>query len=415
MYRFLKVMGSLAGLAAIGILLAALALTFGGQFGARGQPQVAQQPYPPPQTPTPGPYPPPGTPAPTFTPFPTVTPGGIPPTPPPTPSPIEIVLTPVPPEVTDALTQPIQITTRPAPRSELAVDGNYVVWRSYEDNQTNIAAYNLATSEERRISSLPGGKSGLTVSGRYVVWAESMDLGDRHVTVLRAYDLVGQQEIQIGPDEQPGDYPDVSGHTVVWSDWRHYNNDREVDLYGYDLQRGEEFPVVVRPGIHLFPRVDGNWAIYLYWPPGASLGGRFPSQPTLRVHHLRTGEDIALGPAYYRNDASCCRSHTISGQRVVWLGSNGQLHLYDLATRQERILPEPQRFDPSLALHGNMLHTGSRVYNVETGAMLTLFQSFRLERPSQVDEVATDGQTVAWIFDAGGEGRVYVARFRRLP
>jgi len=417
MKRILNFVKGMLGLAA----LAAFVLALAGLFGPLSQRvPVGQQAYPIgtvtptapplPVTPTPQPYPPPATPVPTFTPsLPTPTPTW------PGPGPTEIVVTPVPPEVSDALTQPIQITTRPAPRGLLAVDGNYVVWRSHEEGQTNIVAYNLATGEERRISSLPGGKSGLTVSGRYVVWVESMDLGGRHITVLRAYDLVGQQEIQIGPDEQVGDYPDISGHAIVWSDWRHYNNDREVDLYGFDLLRGEEFPIVVRPGVHLFPRIDGNWVIYLDWPPGASLGGRFPSQPTLRAHHLRTGEDIELGPAYYRNDASCCKFHTISGHRVVWMGTDARLHLYDLATRQERILPEPQRFGPPLDLHDNMLQAGSRVYNVETSAMLQLFQPFDPERPSRVDEIATDGQTVAWSFDAGGEGRIYVARFRRLP
>lgn len=95
MRRALRVMGSLAGLVAVGVLLAVVALT----FSARGQPQVAQQPYPPPQTPTmpapspPGtpslePYPPPATltpvpistptALPTMTPVPTATPMAVP-------------------------------------------------------------------------------------------------------------------------------------------------------------------------------------------------------------------------------------------------------------------------------------------------------------------------------------------------
>lgn len=418
MRRFLRVIGSLAGLAAIGALLTALALTFSGQLGSRGQPQVVQQPYPPPQTPTPGPYPPPGTPAPTLTPFPTVTPGGIPPTPPPTPSPIEIVLTPVPPEVTDALTQPIQITTRPASRSELAVDGNYVVWRSYEDNQTNIVAYNLATGEERRISSLPGGKSSLAVSGRYVVWEETIQETFAHV--IRVYDLARQEERQISSGDGYNHSPDISGHIVVWNDRRHWTNDQEQDIYGYDLQRNEEFPVVVGPGRHMFPRTSGDWVIYLDWPPEAPLGG-LSSQPTLRAHHLPSGEDIELGPAYYRNDASCCEGHTISGHRVVW-STGRELHRYNLDTRQERTLPD-EMASRAPALRGNLLLAGGRVFNVETGNMLPLFQGLDRTVPTilaerravDIDEVATDGQTVVWTSGPRDGEHVYIARLRRLP
>ena len=376
------------------------------------------QPYPPPQTPTvvppatptPGPYPPPATPVPTFTPsLPTPTPTW------PGPGPTEIVVTPVPPEVTDALTQPIQITTRPAPRLDLAVDGNYVVWGSHEEGQTNIVAYNLATGEERRISSLPGGKTSLRISGNYVVWAESLSEPKQYKRVVRIYDLVTSSEVEVGSSGRAQGFPDISGSILVWNESRNLQDSVETNIYGYDLQRGEEFPVVVGPGMRLFPHIDGTWVIYLYWPPGASHGGRFPSQPTLRAHHLGSGEDIELGPAYFRNDASCCEFHTISGHRVVWMGTDTRLHLYDLATRQERILPEPQRFGPPLDLHDNMLQAGSRVYNVETSAMLRLFQPFNPKRPSHVDEIATDGQTVAWSFDAGGEGRIYVAHFRRLP
>ena len=277
----------------------------------------------------------------------------------PTPHAAEVVLpTFVPPEVSDALTQPTQLTTRPASRSDLAVDGNYVIWSSYEDGQTNVVVYNLATGEERRISSLPGPKSSPRISGNYVVWEETIDPFNANVHVIRAYDLATGTEMPIGSSESSPRTPDVSGHIAVWYDFRNYQNDEEVDIYGYDLQRGEEFPVVVGPGRHLFPRISGNWVIYLDWPPGASLRGRSPDQPTLRAHHLRTGADIELGQAPYRNDAFSYRFHVISGHRVVWRGAGGRAYLYDLNTQQVRTLDQPQTFS-RLALHGNVLHAGS--------------------------------------------------------
>ncbi len=207
-----RLLSHLAGFVAIGILLAVLTLT----FRARGHPQVAQQPYPLPQTPTSGPYPPPATPMPTFTPPPTRTPGGPPTPPPPPPRPTDVVLpTPIPPEVTDALTQPIQITTRPAPRDQLDLDGNYVVWRSYENGQTNIVAYNLAANKEQVVSNSPWGKGSPRVDGRYVVWLETyVNASNEYITEIHAYNLSTQQEMILGR----GIRPDISGQIVVWYD-----------------------------------------------------------------------------------------------------------------------------------------------------------------------------------------------------
>lgn len=94
MRRIFGILGSFIGLIVIGLLLAGLVWVFSGQFGARGQPQMVQQPYPPPQTPTPDAYPPPKPtvpePLPTFTPLsPTPT---IPPVPTPLPTPVVTVV-----------------------------------------------------------------------------------------------------------------------------------------------------------------------------------------------------------------------------------------------------------------------------------------------------------------------------------
>ncbi len=415
MRRLLNITGSLLGLLILGMFVVALAWSFTGRGReSRLATDAFQSPV---ETPTPTSLPPQATPtSPQGTPIPpraTPTPPRATPTFP-RPRVPEIALTFVPPEVSDALTQPVQITRRPAPRGELAVDGNYVVWRSYEDGQTNIVAYNLTTGEERRISSLPGGKSSLRIFGNYVVWAETLDQLDQYKRVVHVYDLVANREMAVGSTTLAQDYPDISGNLVVWNESRNLQDAWQIDIYGYDLQRGEEFPVVVGPGRHLFPRISGDWVIYLDWPPGASLGGRSPSQPTLRAHHLRTSEDIELGQASYHNDAFSYKFHVISGHRVVWRGPDWRAYLYDLNTRQVRILVEPQMFN-RLDLHGSLLSAGSRVFNVETGAMLELFQPFRMDRPSRLDDIATDGQTVAWVFDLGDEGRVYVARFHRLP
>lgn len=409
MHRFLRVMGGLAGLVAIGILLAALALTFGGQFGARGQPQVAQQPYPPPQTPTPGAYPPPGTPAPTPTPFPTAIPE-TPPTPPQQiPRPTEIVLTPVPPEVTDALTQPTQITTRPASRSELAVDGNYVVWRSYEDGQTNIVAYNLATGEEQRISSLPGGKGAPSIDGQYVVWDEGyVTDNDEVVSEIRAYNLAEHEERVLGSGTRPG----ISGQIVVWYDpW----GDPDHPTVIHNLAGGEQYRLAtVRGG---GAEISGNWIAYglPFWSsPTSSTAG---SIAELHAYNLQTGEDVRLGRFRSRNDASQGHEFAISDELVIWKGvretpEQGLVHVYDLNTHQERVLTDPPSFDRPHLAQGILL-AGAQAYNVDRGTKARIFRSGLQYR---LDSLAHDGHTVAWTAGPNRyEMQVYVAQFRRLP
>lgn len=330
----------------------------------------------------------------------------------------DIVVTVVPPEIApDVLTEPMIITKRPAPRSELAVDGNYVVWRSYEDDQTNVVAYNLQTGEERRISSLPGGKSNLKISDTYVVWEDVVTTTDRVIPMVKVYDLTAGKEMTIGPENHASTHPDISNKTVVWNDGRNSRDGWVADIYGYDLQKGKEIPILVGPGLHLFPRVSGDWVIYLDWLPGVNPGTPYPDQPTLHAHSIRTGEDIDLGPVVYRNDAWSYKRHVISGHMVAWQGQDGATHLYDLAARRERVLTELQSYD-DLVLNGRFFTVGSQLYNVATGAKLAPLrapQPVAFGPAAQVGAVTTDGQTLVWGFDIGNEGRIYVARFRRLP
>jgi len=402
MKRTRHVVGGVLGVLILGVLAVAVMLSFNGrgqppQSAARLFQSVIPTPTSPsqPQAPTPTPAEPPRK-------------GGQ-----------DSVLTYVPPEIVpDVLTEPVQITTWPAPRGELAVDGNYVVWSSYEDGQTNVVAYDLQTGEQRHISSSSGTISGLRISGNHVVWENVVDSAGTNVHGLWTYNLTTGIEMGVGSDASNPRSPDVSDSIVVWHDFRSYQSNEETDIYGWDLKRRVEFPIVVGPGRHLFPRASGDWIIYLDWLPGAQLGTPYPDQPTLHAHSIRTGEDINLGPVSYRNDAWSYKRHVISGHMVAWQGRDGATHLYDLAARRERLLAEPQSYD-NLILNGRFLSSGTRLYNVETGAQLAPFQAFSIERPARATSIATDGHTLAWIFngasDNDNEGRIYVARFRRLP
>ncbi len=333
-------------------------------------------------------------------------------------NPEDVVVTSVPPEIApDVITEPKLITKYPAPRSELAVEGDFVIWRSYENVQTNVMAYDLQTGEEWRVSSLPGGKSSIRISDNYVVWEDAATTTGQVIPVVRVYDLAIRRELAVGSADHASTHPDISGKTVVWNDGRNSQDGWVGDIYGYDLQTGKEIPILVGPGRHLFPRISGDWVIYLDWLPETGLETSALDQPRLHAHSIGTGEDIDLGPVSYRNDAWSYQRHVISGRMIAWQGRDGATHLYDLAARRESVLAEPRSYD-DLVLDGRFLTIGSQLYDLKTRATLSPFrgpQPVAFGASAQVDDVATDGQTLVWSFDASEEGRIYVARFRHLP
>lgn len=337
-------------------------------------------------------------------------------------APNEIVLQPVAPSVTEALSQPTEIgpQTPGVILDGLSINGDTVVWRAYSNNETSIVAHNLRTGQTRHISRSTIAKSNLKVSGQHVVWQEYAVSDERTLTTLRHYDLVSEQEREIGPEEIHRRDPDISGDVVLWTDGRNTNNTDISDIYGYDLQSQTELPIAVGPNLELYPQISGEWVIYLSWPADAKLTGRMPDVPSLRAHHLKTGEDIELGQALSPGNASLCGCHTISGNLVVWAGGDAQLHLYNLETRQTQVILPSLLGIAGFRLHGEILQQGGRLYNVTTGNSVDLFQRVGATEQLNVTSVATDGNTVVWVVrsDAsipGDHDHAYTAQLLKHP
>lgn len=209
-----------------------------------------------------------------------------------------------------------------------ALSGNILVGAANESGQIKLYAVDLNSGWIRQIGTSNPGVEVMRVSGRYVVWNRAS------VEEVFAYDLQANKETRIAS----GIYPDVSSNIVVWVDWRHVDQGDSTDIYGYDLTAGTEFSVITRPGTQTQPRISGAWVAYL------EMVGE--TDYRLRAHHIQTGEDFEVGavPVFIPPSTLVAAEYfAISGNRLAWIPAQdlGAIHVYDLNTRKDRVLPNP--------------------------------------------------------------------------
>jgi hypothetical protein len=254
---------------------------------------------------------------------------------------------------------------------------------------------------------LLGGKTDLRIAGNYVVWEETLDQPGKF-TAAHVYDLAANQESELSSSAYTQSSPDVAGDIVVSVDTFISTGIRKGGLYGYNLKTREQFPIDDSPGRHDYPRIGGNWVVYLDWQPTQNPA---TDQPTLRARNLRTGENLALGQTEFFKTGRVRSMHAISGNRVVWVWDRG-INIYDLSTRQSRRITTPSIFD---GFRGNWLNIGSRIWNIENGAWVDYFKPERDGRLSAVSEIVTDGRNLAWMYNQNNQGRIFVAPLLRAP
>ncbi len=209
-----------------------------------------------------------------------------------------------------------------------ALSGNSLVGAAKESGQIKLYAVDLNNGQIRQIGTSDPGIAEMQVAGQYVVWNQG---GTNNVF---AYDLQKGQEIRIAR----GAYPGVSGSIVVWVDWRDVDQGDPANIYGYDLALGKEFSVVTRPGKQVSPKIADQWVAYL------EIAGN--EDYRLRAHHIQTGEDFEVGavPVFVPpSDLVAAGYFAISDNRLAWVPAQdlGAVHIYDLTTRKERVLPNP--------------------------------------------------------------------------
>jgi len=275
MKRAVNIIGGLLGLLALGALVMALALTFGGvQKGAKPASQAFQSPI---QTPTQQPYPPPATPThPPSKPTP-VTP---PPTIPPKPSPPRVTVTlppypppqtPTPPGTPTAVPTPPATVTPPTPGTPTAVPtpsgplppGPKVVYaETAPDGTVTYWAVSAVNPERRRMLATAdparfGVNATLSHNGRWIVYTFT-PTNDRFAAELWVVRLDGTERKQLASGIDVGRYVNYP----IWSP-----DDRYV--------------AVIRQEFETSPQLSP-----------------FPYTQTISIINIDTGQEIPLVEAY---------------------------------------------------------------------------------------------------------------------
>ncbi len=231
--------------------------------------------------------------------------------------------------------------------SNLDLDDDTLVSRaSVRGGGITIVTVDLRTGQVQRLSQVAErGIEGPRISGRHVAWAEypvqMNDVGQLHV-----FDLMQTREFTV--EQGLIHWPDLKDSLLVWQE----SHASGIGIYGYDLATNQAIAIAVGPAIYSFPRVcSRQWVIYLK----QGLQEHWPSIVDLHAYNLLTGEDILIGQVLFPRSASVGQQHACDGQRVAWLGARAtgatltfEQHLYDLATRTDRILNLP---NPGAAYH----------------------------------------------------------------
>ena len=201
-------------------------------------------------------------------------------------------------------------------------------------NDAGIKVFNLPVKEvfkshERLLSPV--------VSGRWLAYVVEAQQAPRQIKVLN---LETGEEIALGHDELGQGEPAVSGNWVVFGE-RSPNDDKVSNIYAYDLSKDTRLPIAVEEGkVRCCPKVSEQWVIYLQ---GQAPWDSRRTSIELRAHSLITGEDFAIGSVPAPNNASFGTFHALDDGRAAWVRNEpnylSSMHLYDLATREDRILP----------------------------------------------------------------------------
>ncbi len=340
MKRLSSVMGTLLSLLALGVLVVALVLTFGGlQRGNEPSSLVSQSPI---KTPNRSPGPPLGRTRPAETPGPDKWSA-------PTPLPDRGVRVGSPSKATISWGD-VAIESLYNPN----LDGDTLVANARVSDGVTIVGIDLKTGRVQRLSRVAErGIEEPHVSGGYVAWVESAPELNQIVRQLHVFDLVQTREFTVG---QKSHYYqlDLKDNLLVWQDYR----GQGWGIYGYDLTSAQNLTVAEGPGIYSFPRVcSREWGIYLQ-----NVQEGWPGTADLRAHNLTTGEDISIGQMPFPRNASAGEQHACEGNRVTWVSVEMQQsvpiykqHVYDLSIRSDRVLNMQVRDLPSVTLSGDIL------------------------------------------------------------
>ncbi len=228
---------------------------------------------------------------------------------------------------------------RDVPISKFQMNGDVALIVGKDGERTNLVAINLRNGEIADLDESVLAGNWLTTE-RYFAWVDSEVSGNTSIERVHVYDVQTGERFVVGENNTQR-WPDVSESIIVWAESR---GSRSWDIYAYDISSHQLTPVISRPLIQAYPKIAGEWIVYL---ENESTDSRDVIQD-LYLHNLVTGEDMLIGPSPYASKLEG-DTYGIDNGRVVWKGwaigeqptSEGPLptlHVYDLETRTESSL-----------------------------------------------------------------------------
>lgn len=154
---------------------------------------------------------------------------------------------------TNAVTR---ITTEAHDQLAPDISGNFIVWTDTRlEGGYTIFMYDLASQTETQIArASSGGFNPPAIDGNYVVWADDRN-GNSDIF---AYNISGQEEMQITSNASEQNSPAISGNKIVWVDYRNGN----ADIYMYDLTTHTEIPICTNPAEQQQPAINGSQIVW---------------------------------------------------------------------------------------------------------------------------------------------------------
>jgi Tol biopolymer transport system component len=219
-----------------------------------------------------------------------------------------------------------------------ALSGDIVTWISSEgqielpaeeitsdsaDNHlfvNHIYVYDLNTGEQRRITGEDAPRTQLAVDGQRLVWADKRnELGAFYADYdIYAYDLETDVEtpVAVAPGEQQ--FPRIDGDLLIWLDNRANPDaggdmagcsncpENRKDIYLYDFETGTSRPLVEDQWLKMTPTIRGGRVTWIGFP-GQKEGDVF-------VMELETGEikQVTHTPDPESNPQ-------LDGDRLLWV------------------------------------------------------------------------------------------------
>jgi hypothetical protein len=257
------------------------------------------------------------------------------------------------------------------------------------------------------------------VPTRYSIRNEYVGEGINKRFILFLLDTQTGNEVRLGND---GDavFQVKSDNYVIWSYRCDVCDQLKSGLYAHSLDTGQEIFITDRFGNLGRPKIDGQWVIYTNRPdPKVYI-------VELYAHNLTTGEDFRVVERVRFAYATMNQNYAVRGDKIVWFmpgtQQGGEIGVYDLETRQARILSVPQMEVPyyldvfdDLVIWRNYFWQG---YDVARDAYFTIpvippgWENVSIHTTSQV--TARDHQ-LYWSLEVNVNGQEYYFTAPVLP